>query len=255
MPGDLDDEHLQLVRLSRARRAAKQLKARLLRLRRPTRPGLDGLDMKIAEYVDFDSGFYIEAGANDGYRQSNTYFLERKRSWRGLLVEPIPELAERCKKNRPGSTVMNCALVANDYPGSSIEVRYAGLMSLVVGAQGDTQAEDQHIQDGIIVQGLDSTFTVQVPARTLSSILDEIGAPSAIDLLSLDVEGYELDVLKGLDLARHRPTVIVVEARFQQDIDEFLTANDYRIEARLSVHDLLYQDLRSSQPWEATATG
>ena len=39
-------------------------------------------------------GFFIEAGAVDGERLSNTIFLELERQWTGLLVEPNPELYE-----------------------------------------------------------------------------------------------------------------------------------------------------------------
>ena len=62
--------------------------------------GLDKLDVKLEQYVDFDNGFFIEAGANDGIKQSNTLYFEKYRNWRGLLIEPIPELAMKCRKNR-----------------------------------------------------------------------------------------------------------------------------------------------------------
>jgi hypothetical protein len=49
-------------------------------------------------------------------------------------------------------------------------------------------------------------------ARTLSSLLDEVCAPLAFDLLSLDVEGNELAVLQGLDLQRYHPKWFLVES-------------------------------------------
>ena len=201
------------------------MKALGQRARRSTHPALDGLDLKIAEYVDFEGGFYVEAGANDGYAQSNTFHLERQRGWSGVLVEAIPELAHKCARRRPRSSVVNCALVADDFTEKTIPVRYAGLMSLVDGAQGDTDAERRHVLDGLAVQGLAQTYTVEVVARTLTSVLVEHSAPPVIDLLSLDVEGYEINVLRGLDFARFRPRIMVIEAR-------------------LSVHDLLYIDTR-----------
>lgn len=209
----------------RGRRLGKRMKALGQRARRSTHPGLDGLDLKIAEYVDFEGGFYVEAGANDGYAQSNTFHLERQRGWSGVLVEAIPELADKCARRRPRSSVVNCALVADDFTEKTIPVRYAGLMSLVDGAQGDADAERRHVLDGLAVQGLTQTYTVEVVARTLTSVLVEHSAPPVIDLLSLDVEGYELNVLRGLDFARFRPRIMVIEAR-------------------LSVHDLLYIDTR-----------
>ena len=90
------------------------------RFRQNARPALDGLDDQLATYLDHRNGFFIEAGANDGRRQSNSYFLEKKRGWRGLLVEGIPDLHRQCVKNRPASKVVNRALAANDYAGESV---------------------------------------------------------------------------------------------------------------------------------------
>ena len=81
-----------------------------------------------------------------------------------------------------------------------------------------------------------------VPARTLSSILDETRAPE-IDLLSLDVEGYEADVLAGLDLDRHAPRWIVVEVdmRAERARVEAMLAERYGPPEKLSPTDLLFE--------------
>ena len=64
-----------------------------------SRPSFNALDRKFEKFLDFDGGFFIEAGANDGFEQSNTYHLERWRGWSGVLVEPIPELYRASVKN------------------------------------------------------------------------------------------------------------------------------------------------------------
>jgi hypothetical protein len=61
---------------------------------RPKRSfGLNELDVKLANHIRFRRGFFVEVGGNDGISQSNTAYLERYLGWRGLLIEPIPELA------------------------------------------------------------------------------------------------------------------------------------------------------------------
>ena len=52
--------------------------------------GLDQLDRKLEKYVDYDYGYFVELGANDGVTQSNSLYFEKYRKWRGLLVEPSP---------------------------------------------------------------------------------------------------------------------------------------------------------------------
>jgi FkbM family methyltransferase len=200
--------------------------------------GLAGLDKQLEPHIDFDNGIFVEAGANDGQTQSNTAYFARHRGWRGLLVEPIPELAARCRAARPESVVENCALVATDADGQSVPMTYCGLMSVVDGGWSDPEAERAHVETGRQIQSL-TTYHVDVPGRSLSVLLDK-HKMSHIDLLSLDVEGFERQALEGLDLTRHRPRFILVEARFRDEIDDLLLPC-YETIAQLSHHDVLYR--------------
>jgi FkbM family methyltransferase len=209
--------------------------------------GLDGLDLKLAQHLKHRGGFFVEAGANDGVAQSNTMLLARSRGWRGLLVEPVPELADRCRRHRPDSTVVQAALVAPDHAAPTVAMRYANLMSLVPGAQGSADADAQHVARGEQLQGVTS-YELEVPARTLSAILDA-HAVRHVDLLSLDLEGYEVPALRGLDLARHRPDFILVEAWDRPGV-EALLGERYEVLAELSHHDVLYRRrARATRRW------
>lgn len=211
---------------------------------RHSRPGLNDLDRKLSRYLDFRGGFFIEAGANDGYTQSNTYFLERFLGWHGVLVEPIPKKYRLCVTERPKSQVFQCALVPSDYQEATVEMTDVDLMSLVRGAQKTTKEEAAHVRRAVAVQSLDLPQQLFVPARTLTSILDEV-RPTRIDFLSLDVEGFEAAVLDGLDFSRYRPGYILVEARYPDEIDARLSACYERV-AKLTHHDVLYRDRRAA---------
>ena len=75
------------ARIDRAR--ARRLTAEAADSDAHSKPALHGMDVKLDTILDKDGGFFIEAGANDGFTQSNTYWLERFRGWHGLLVEPM----------------------------------------------------------------------------------------------------------------------------------------------------------------------
>ena len=204
------------------------------------RPSLNDLDRKLEKYIGYQNGFFIEAGANDGYSQSNTYYLEKKQGWTGLLIEGIPELYEKCKKRRTRSIVKNYALTSSDYSGSAVTMHYANLMSVVDGALKTEDEQSGHIKTGLKVQHLHRSYQIDVPARTLESILDEIPELPDIDIFSLDVEGYELPVLKGLKLTKYRPKYILVEASYFEDVNAFLVNQSYKLMEQLSCHDYIY---------------
>lgn len=184
--------------------------------------GLNGLDLKLAPYLKKHGGFFIEAGANDGISQTNTLYLERYRGWTGLLIEPVPELAARCRINRPRCMVESCALVASEAESRNISIKYLGLMSQISDLH-DTPSDKHHhdnVVSGFVAHG-GRPYTVEVPARTLSSVLDSHHV-SHIDLFSLDVEGYEAQVLAGIDFQRHRPEHLLVEVRNEISIRKLL---------------------------------
>ncbi len=224
--------------LVRARRAVCET----LGIGRYSWMALNGLDRKIARHLGREGGVFIEAGANDGMNQSNTYYFERMRGWTGLLVEPVPALAAACRKNRR-ARVVEAALVAEDIPGATVELHVAGLMSTVAGALGDEAATRRHVETGLAVQGLARHAPLRVPARTLSAVIDETKLAQPVDLLTLDIEGGEAAALRGLDFRRHAPRFICVEARDEAAIRAVLEPR-YRLAevlTDLGTHrDLLY---------------
>lgn len=202
---------------------------------------LHQLDFKLARYLPKRGGVFIEAGANDGISQSNTLFFERYRGWTGLLVEPVPELAARCRVNRPRCRIESCALVGADSGLKQVTVKYLGLMSQIPGAAADQEAERQHEATArrFLAPG-QQPYEVQAPARTLSEVW-EAHQMGRVDLLSLDVEGYEAQVLDGLDLERHRPDFIMVEVRDEAAIRRRLD-HRYRLVDVLNTTDE-YRDM------------
>lgn len=196
------------------------------------------LDLKLKPYLNFQKGFFVEAGANDGVSQSNTLYFEKYKKWRGILIEPIPELADKCRINRPRCITENYALVPFDFREPHVEMRYCNLMSLVKGAMKSEEEELTHVKKGCGFQNVE-TYEIRVPARNMTYILDQHSIPK-IDLLSLDVEGFELSVLKGIDFDKYKPSFLLIEARYRDEIESFLRPL-YEPVAELSHHDVLYK--------------
>jgi FkbM family methyltransferase len=177
------------------------------------------MDRVLAALLGRD-GVFLEAGANDGVRYSNTYLLERFYGWQGVLVEAIPSLSRDCARNRPRATVVQAALTA---PGAPETVRLS-----------DRDLNSQVRADG----------TVEVAARTLSQILDDAGVEE-LDLLSLDVEGHEEKALLGLDLNRHAPRYLLIEIwGFEERHDRLeneILQGRYALDRKMTELDYLYR--------------
>jgi FkbM family methyltransferase len=203
--------------------------------------GLDNLDQRLIPYLP-PTGFFVELGAYDGVNQNNTYWLEQH-GWRGLLIEPVPDVYEACIRNRPLAKVIRCACVSPSYMEPEVEMIYSGLMSIVRGARRSDAADEEWVRRGEEIQDL-TRYSFRAPARTLGSVLVEHDV-GRIDLLSVDAEGFEQQILEGLDFRTQRPANLLVEESDTSDLAAFLAERGYRPVAELShrrfTRDVLYQ--------------
>jgi FkbM family methyltransferase len=204
--------------------------------------GLNLLDLKLSEWLDYRNGYYVELGANDGNSQSNTKLLELFRDWNGILIEPSPRKFIELTKNRSKrNAFFNCACVSFEYPDSSIDLLYSNLMTVALSGKSDIKDRLAHAQSGKPLLKKEDNYRFTANARTLQSLLDEAGAPASIDLLSLDVEGSELEVLNGVDFSRNHFKYVLVETRSIEEMTKFLESHKYACVAKLSHHDYLFK--------------
>ncbi|MGX6446621.1 FkbM family methyltransferase [Patulibacter sp. S7RM1-6] len=230
----------QYLLAQRARRRAQRAAAERNGDRQRSQPALYEMDLQLAAILP-DGGTFLEAGANDGFEQSNTYYLERFHRWTGVLVEPMPHLAAEARRNRPTARVVEAALVPADHEQAAVTMRYGGLMSMVAGTRV-AATDDESWTRQVSALGLEEPYELDVPSRTLSSILDEANI-TELDLLSLDIEGYEIPALAGLDLRRHAPRWALIEVRDDEAREAVSAAlgDRFTFDRHLSPFDDLYR--------------
>lgn len=222
-------------------------------LRNPTELpsfGVNQLDLKIIQAVQDHPKYYVEIGANDGVSQSNTLTLELFLGWKGILIEPASSTYRLLLGNRSRrrNKLARAACVSFDYSGENVELLYANLMSIVKGIDSDVDDIVKHAKDGEKFLPPGAAITSElVPALTMNSILQAAKAPQSIGLLSLDVEGAELEVLQGIRFDEYQFHAIVVESRSIDRIEAFLAEQGYALQQALSDHDYLFQPIKASK--------
>jgi FkbM family methyltransferase len=201
-----------------------------------------GIDKKIMKLIHKEKGFFVEVGANDGISASNTALLEKRKGWRGILIEPIAHQYLSCCRNRSAKNAIICAAcVSFEYEKDYVTLLYSDKMTIGINLESDIKSPSQHAGSGLRFIPNQTVFEFMAPARTLTSILDQEKAPKSIDFLSIDVEGAEIEVLKGIDFDSYSFDFILVECRNAEKMISFLTRKNYVLVTKLSRIDLLFK--------------
>ena len=190
--------------------------------------GYDGLDKRMLKYINFKNGFYIECGANDGVNQSNTWYFEKELGWNGLLIEPIDEVFKELKENRSNKNFFfNRALRSLSYKKKTVELK----LNL-----------DDTLSTRSTVDDIDTRIKIVVKSANLNFILNKIKAPRIIDFFSLDVEGDEFEVLKGINFKQYSFKYILIETYELNKLKIFLNKFGYKYVKKMSTrNDYLFK--------------
>lgn len=151
-------------------------------------------------------GFFIECGAFDGVTESCCYIFEKYLNWKGVNFEPSPPIYKKLSENRPNSLNLNLAL--SDKNG---EENFSATTHPVYGdlfGNGSIQHSSEHYESLVRENVKFTEFKIQtIDYKTFI----ERYKIEKIDIFILDVEGYEVNILKTLDKTTVLPKVFVIE--------------------------------------------
>lgn len=189
------------------------------------------------------NGFYVDVGCNHPRFISNTFLLYR-RGWRGICIDANAALIKKYRYIRPRDEAV-CALVSD----KKEEKEFVELTNNVL-----SSVETEHLEDWQS-KGQQVIAKHRMQTCTLTEILDKNNAPAMIDILSVDVEGYDWEALRSWDFERYIPRMIVVEA---DDFDaatpdkhyiyQFLIQKNYVFKGSILTN--LYFMQTGSETWE-----
>lgn len=184
-----------------------------------------GQDWFVATYIfpKKTDGVFVDVGANHPTEINNTLYFEEQ-GWTGIAFEPQQELVELWAVERKARCLPY--LLGSEKKRVSFRISYEHALSSVVGSSEKSSSDTQ---------------CVEIEQRRLDEALLENGIEH-VDYMSIDVEGYEKEVLSGLDFSRVNIQCLVLEndhSRFGEEYSRELSRkNDYRFVARVCGDDV-----------------
>ncbi len=154
-----------------------------------------------------NSGIYVDVGANHPVRSSNTAWLYR-RGWRGVLVEPNPDLIDSLKELRPEDEIANVGVSKEQKSLTFFRFKESRLNTFSTQVSNKIKASGRW-------QSLDE---IQVNCRTLNAIIKDsklIQKAGYVDILSVDVEGMDLEVIQTFDFEEFPVKAVICENEAQ----------------------------------------
>jgi FkbM family methyltransferase len=183
------------------------------------------------------NGVFVEVGALDGFGASNTYFFEKERNWTGLLIEPNPiEFKKMLQIDRKLSKLENCAISNEERDINFLSI--GGPCNVLSGILefyntrhlNRIESELQSYASYPPGHELYSTKEIiKMKAVKLQTLFDKYNMTD-IDLVSIDVEGAELQVLESIDFDKANISCFLIENNYGLEKEtNFLISKGYKL--------------------------
>ena len=182
-------------------------------------------------------GLFFEAGATDGRKHSNTYLLEKKYGWSGILVEPIKSQFILLRKNRKNNKnfFYNCAI------GSKNKKQVMFYENIT-----DSQLSSKIIYNKSHL--VKKTYVVQKNINSIFKKKNLSLKQNNIDFFSLDINGTDLEVLEIFDFKKFSPKVFCIEVnsdnRIIKKLDKIFLKNSYKV-----IFEKTFSSIYSGNRW------
>jgi FkbM family methyltransferase len=201
----------------------------------------EGEDLVLARLLEGRGpGFYVDVGAHHPTRFSNTCFFYRQ-GWRGINIEPAPDVLAVFERERPRDINLQSGVAEN--PGT---LTYYVFNDSALNTFDEPLKRDREVNTSYRV-----VRTIPIPVQRLDTILKRhVPSGRAIDFMSIDVEGLDLQVLRSNDWRVFRAEYVLVEAlgfrleaASSDPVHAFMVGVGYELVAK-TVNTLFYRNAR-----------
>jgi len=190
-------------------------------------------------------GRYIDVGANHPILQNNTNYLYQK-GWCGLAIDGNEEFEILWKQNRPRDVFLT-ELISDSIREVEFSI-YPDKTLSSIDPSSIKRYEERYASDEITIKRTTTT--------TLEKLKNKYFQEQEIHLLSIDIEGEDLNCLVGANLTVWKPGIIVIETKnlslykvFNNKIVEYLTSLGYRLIAKTPLDAFFVYPQKSYLQW------
>lgn len=149
---------------------------------------------------------YLEIGTNNPIDINNTYLFYVGGS-RGVCIEPNPTLIPNIKKRRPEDICLNIGISGN-VDDKELDFYIFDSSDSEKGLSTFSKQEAEHVQNTTHIKIAE---VKKIAVTTVEKIFQDYFPDKAPDLISIDVEGLDLEILKSINFTTHRPIAVCVE--------------------------------------------
>lgn len=175
----------------------------------------------VLSLTDFkEDGYFVEFGAADGIKYSNTYLLEKKFGWNGILAEPALVWQNELSNNRNTNIDFDCV-----WHSTNEKLKFWELSDALLSGVSSSLSNSK------IEKLVNTKKEYTVTTVSLIDLLDRYSAPKKIDYLSIDTEGTEFQIMQNFDFDKFEFSFITIEHSFSKDRDKIynlLISNGYK---------------------------
>lgn len=187
----------------------------------------------------FDKTF-LEFGATDGIKLSNTYLLENSFGWKGALSEPSPQWHESLRNNRKEAIIISECIWSESKKKLDFFMSDFGELSTL---KNFIDNDVNSLPENTNLRKKSGKF-IEVETISLNDLIKKFFRDKSPSYISVDTEGSEYEILKTLNFDLYRPKLFTVEHNFTDNeikIDDLMKSNNYlRVFKDLTAFDAWY---------------
>ncbi len=214
---------------------------KFLLLRRYSARG--NIDKTLIDIINKRNGFYLEVGAYNGISESVSLRFEKELKWSGLLIEPNPMHFKYLKRNRSNNICLNFICLSKEYLKKKLYIKNLNLMSHIVDDKNKLYFKDYPI-DRINLLAKEANLgnfkSYECKIEMLENIFERFNI-NIIDLAIIDVEGSELELLKGINFEKIKINYFCIETYNFEKLNQFMINKNYEFLKKLHREDYVFK--------------